>query len=234
MPIDAVLVSDVHVDGPTCERQTAFLRFLAGLNADAPPRVCLLGDVFHTWWCRGGEPFSQHDAVVRALADFPLICLAGNHDFHAPIYFGEKGAMVAENKSAIGSMVTTTLGVLSAVLTHGDQVDTSGGYRRLHAVLRSSSFDRVMGMLPVATGWAFLHRLAGHAKGVPSPVAVANQRTLGARLSEGHGLVAMGHTHAPEIVRHPTFTYVNTGDWVEHRTYATVEGGNVELRGFEG
>lgn len=233
MSLDAVLVSDVHVDGPACGRQAVFLRFLGGLSLTKPPTLCLLGDIFHTWWHNGEQPFSAYAPVIRALADFPLIFVPGNHDFHAPAFFANRGATVPRDHSAIGSCVTSTFGGLSAILTHGDQVDTSSGYRGLHAVLRSPSFSAAMWTLPAATQWKILHQLAGHAKGGPSPVAIARQHTLGVRLSAGHGLVAMGHTHAPELVRHPNFVFLNTGDWVEHRTYATVANGHVELSRFD-
>lgn len=234
MPIDAVLVSDVHVDGPDCARQAAFLRFITGLSLTSPPVLCLLGDVFHIWWHHGDRPMAQYAPVIAALSDFPLYFVPGNHDFHAPAFFANRGATVPPNSSAIGSSLTMTLGSLSAVVTHGDEVDTSSGYRGLHAVLRSASFAMTMRALPASAQWKFLHQLAGHAKGGPSPVAVARQHTLAARLSPEHGLVAMGHTHAPELVRHPSYVFVNTGDWVEHRTYATVAGGDVELCRFEG
>ena len=233
MPLDAVLVSDVHVDGPGCERQAAFLRFLGGLPCTAPPTLLLLGDIFHTWWHRGDESFAQFAPVVRALADFPLFYVPGNHDFHAPAFFAGRGATVPVVPHAIGSSLTPTLGGVSAFVTHGDQVDNSAGYRALHAVLRSPAFGRLMATIPPGAQWSFLHRLAGHARGVPSALGMARQHTMGARASPGHALVAMGHTHAPELVRHPSFTYLNTGDWVEHRTYGTVRDGVVELARFD-
>ena len=254
MPPDAVLVSDVHVDGPTCSRQAAFLRFLAGLDSAAPPRLVLLGDIFHVWWCHADQPFVQFAPVLAALADFPLVCLAGNHDFHAPRYFGAKGAVIADHPAAIGSRISVQLGELHTMLTHGDEVDTSLGYRGLHAVIRSPAFDFALGAAGPETGWRFLHRLAGHAKGAPWPDAIAKQHALAATLvsvppepgsplstrtapgaaGDVHELVAMGHTHAPEIREHPGFTFLNTGDWVEHRTYATVTGSVVELHRFDG
>ena len=45
----------------------------------------------------------------------------------------------------------------------------------------------------------------------------------------------MGHTHIPEVLiwvdkNEEIKTYVNTGDWVQHGTYATIENGVIRLR----
>jgi UDP-2,3-diacylglucosamine pyrophosphatase LpxH len=234
MPLDAVLVSDVHVNGPECERQAAFVRFLASLPTDAPPTVVLLGDIFHIWWHRQGEPFREHLPVVQALQRFPLVFLPGNHDFHAPAFFRTLGATVPERSEAIGASLLVQLGALPAWLTHGDQVDESFGFRALHAVLRSRMFNRVMQAGSVEQNYRFLQSLAGHAKGGPAATAVVKQHALGANYSGGVQLVAMGHTHTPELVQHGGYRFLNTGDWVEHRTFATVRGEQVTLERFDG
>ena len=45
----------------------------------------------------------------------------------------------------------------------------------------------------------------------------------------------MGHTHIPEAViwideDESIKTYVNTGDWVDHQTYAIIKDGQIRLR----
>ena len=47
----------------------------------------------------------------------------------------------------------------------------------------------------------------------------------------------MGHTHLPEVLiwidkNEELKTYVNTGDWVQHGTYVTIQEGQVRLRNF--
>ena len=48
----------------------------------------------------------------------------------------------------------------------------------------------------------------------------------------------MGHTHIPEAViwideDEKIKTYVNTGDWVEHQTYALIKDGQIRLKKFK-
>ena len=48
----------------------------------------------------------------------------------------------------------------------------------------------------------------------------------------------MGHSHRPEVViwvdhQEQIKTYVNTGDWVEHMTYASLVDGVVRLKSYK-
>ena len=48
----------------------------------------------------------------------------------------------------------------------------------------------------------------------------------------------MGHTHIPEAViwideDEKIKTYVNTGDWIEHQTYALIKGGQIRLKKYK-
>ncbi len=241
--MDAVLVSDLHLDGPGDPTQAAFLRFLGTL----PPSVTLvvLGDAFHAWWTFDGEPFTAYAAVATALLDFNLVYLPGNHDFHAPAYFGARGATVA-GQNGPGATVRRALGALDAHLSHGDEVDTSVGYRGLHAVLRGRAFHAAMVAAGPGRAWHLLHHLAGERALVSrhtvdddgddgSPLVLA-QRALAAERAAvlGVHLVAMGHTHVPELSRRGEAQFLNTGDWVAHRSYGIVTGEEVRLLRYDG
>ena len=48
----------------------------------------------------------------------------------------------------------------------------------------------------------------------------------------------MGHTHIPEAViwideNEKIKTYVNTGDWIDHQTYAIIKGGQIRLKKYQ-
>ncbi len=227
--MDAVLVSDLHLDGPGHPAQADFLRFLGGL----PPstRLCVLGDAFQAWWHHGEAPFPQYAPVARALLDFDLVYLPGNHDFHAIGYFGARGATVP-TESRPGALVSVRLGLLDACLSHGDEADTSLGYRALHAILRGPAFRLMVDAMSPERAWAFLHRLAGNPHGMPDASLEEVQLSLAAARPEA--LVAMGHTHGPRLLHRVEGYFVNTGDWVSHRSYATVTGDVVTLSRFDG
>jgi len=229
--LDAVIVSDVHCDGPNSPTQIAFLKFLAGLRTR---RLVLAGDIFHAFWAPRGEVFSAYAPVIAALADFDTLVLPGNHDWSLARALATKGTSSAAE--SIGTCVRTVLGELDSEISHGDEVDDNPNYRRLHAVLRGRGFSCLLDAVGPRGAWTILHRLAGTlGDGVPNARLVERQRTrAAARLSTALQLVVMGHTHAPECTPLPGGVFLNTGDWVRHRNWGAVAGASAELRRFDG
>lgn len=224
---DAVVVSDVHCDGPGSPTQEAFLQFLAGLRTR---RLVLAGDIFHAFWCPEGVPFAAYQPVLDALRDFELTVLPGNHDWSLGPHLGTPRA-----DTAIGTRVCLRLGELQADVSHGDEVDESPRYRGFHRVLRGSGFGWTLDRLGDRGAWALLHRLAGRlGDGAPNPELVARQERLAAeRLRGDTELVVMGHTHQPTRLELPGGVFLNPGDWVRHRTWGAIEGQSVELHRFD-
>ncbi len=220
------LLSDAHLMGPDDPNQQRLLRFLATLEVD---RLCLLGDLFQHWWhfrARGGrpDPFPAYAPVVDALRHFPLTFVPGNHDFHAARYFRE--VLGAE----VGPTLTPTWDGLAVHLSHGDEVDTSLGYRTLSALLRGRAFAKAVDTLGPARAWRFLRHVSGHPAGSPDPdLCAAQVEAARLRVGEGFGLVVSGHTHAPGVHPLPGGVYVNLGDWVTHHTWLLVDGGHPTL-----
>lgn len=137
--LDAVVVSDVHCDGPDSPTQVAFLRFLGGLRTR---RLVLAGDIFHTFWCPAGVPFPAYRPVLDALADFDLVVLPGNHDWALGRFFA------ASAEVAIGTTAELRLGHLTAEVTHGDEVDESP------ATAASTGCSAALRSGGRSTGWA--------------------------------------------------------------------------------
>lgn len=216
----AICVSDLHITGPDCPRQQAFLRLLAA-EADRCDLLCLCGDVFEHWWHWPGvtpRPFPQYVEVVNALRRFHLVVLPGNHDWAAPAFFAEH----------LGAHVPDTSGVLRCtwegervVLAHGDQADRSRGYRLACSILRGAAFRHTMNALPMDTAWRVFGQISGNGDVRPNPALLATQRSW-AQKQDGD-LVIFGHTHAPSITQAgqgaEQKTLVNIGDGVSHHTY---------------
>lgn len=221
-----VLVSDVHLGGPEDPHQAAFLAWLRGLRAD---HLCLLGDVFDTWWHWGEVPFPQYLPVVEALraTGAGLTVLPGNHDFHAPRFFHGEDTPILPTAEA-----HRRWDGLRVQLAHGDHVDHSLGYRALTAVLRGRAFAAGVDRLAPDRAWSLLRGLSGRGAVRPAPGLIAAQTAdARARLAAGCDLVVFGHTHAPGVHVFPEGTYVNLGDWVQHHTWAVVEDGRIHLEG---
>lgn len=215
------LLSDAHLAGPDDPNQGRLLRFLDTLEAD---HLCLLGDIFQHWWHFGRTPFPAYAPVIEALRRFPLTFIPGNHDFRAARFFREVlGAQVA-------AVVTPTWDGVAVHLSHGDEVDTSIGYRALSGVLRGSAFAAVVDALGPERAWRLLARVAGTPSGTPDATLCAAQIVQArTRVAEGYALVVSGHTHAPALHELAGGVYVNLGDWVRHHTWLRVEDGRPTL-----
>lgn len=212
-------VSDLHIAGPACPRQQAFLRFLDAQRGQCD-LLCLCGDVFEHWWHWPGpapRPFGAYAEVVEALRAFRLVVLPGNHDWAAPAFFAQH----------LGATVPGPNGVLrvrwegeDVVLAHGDQADQSRGYRLVSATLRGPVFTALLNALPEARAWQLLARLAGNGDVRPNPALIAAQQAWA--LDQGADVVIHGHTHAPGLTRVARGSLrtlaVNIGDGVQHRT----------------
>ncbi len=216
----AICVSDLHIAGPDCPRQQAFLRLLAA-EAGRCDLLCLCGDVFEHWWHWPGpapRPFPQYVEVVDALRRFRLVVLPGNHDWAAPAFFAEH----------VGAEIPDRSGVLHAswagervVLAHGDQADRSQGYRLASAMLRGAAFRHAMNALSAERAWQVFGRISGNGDVRPNPTLITAQQTWAQQ--QAGDTVIFGHTHAPGIthtvVENQPKTLVNIGDGVSHHTY---------------
>lgn len=203
-------MSDLHIAGPGCPRQDAFLRFLSTLECD---RLYLCGDVFEHWWHWGERPFVQYQQVVEALSRFPLAVLPGNHDWLAPEFFHR---VLGANVGDRGLLREDWAGT-SAIVAHGDQADGSVGYALACALLRGPVFRAVVDRMDNDQAWRFLGRLTGHGDVRPNPALIAAQEAWAD--AQGTDIAVWGHTHAPRVTRSGGRVFANIGDGVAHRTW---------------
>lgn len=225
-----VCVSDLHLAGPQCPRQVAFLAFLDDLECE---RLYLCGDIFQHWWHWPGpagaaspRPFPQYVEVIERLRRFSLGVLPGNHDWHVHEFFRTLGAEVP----GADGVLRTSWGSATVALAHGDQADDSAGYRALSAVLRGAAFRAVVNRMTPEQAWRFLGRLAGNGQVRENHALIAAQEAWALRQPED--IVLFGHTHAPRITlvagnadargagpAPRSRTIVNIGDGVSHGTW---------------
>lgn len=225
-----VMISDVHAAGPDDPRQAALEAFLDALQAD---RLYLLGDVFHHWWGFRAGTLPEYAGVCRALRALRqrgvgLVMVPGNHDFRAgPFFEDELGAEVrpAHRVELDGS---------AFFLAHGDEADSSPGYRLTRAALRGRAFATLMERLGPEQGGRLLRGLAGASRDRPASQAalVEAQRVWAqARVDEGARVVALGHSHAPGVTALVGGSLYNLGDWRDGPRWLEVEDGQPRLCG---
>ncbi len=224
------LVSDVHVVGGADDpAEAAIVSWLDARNEDI---VCILGDLFHAWW---GFPQWTPPPLVPTCAalerlcqrGIPLVFVPGNHDFVPGPFFSQ-----TLRATVVPQHIVAWDGV-SFLLAHGDEADTSLGYRLTRQVLRGRVFSRLMDHLGPERGMALLHRLAGASRDhghAPGP-AIARQRNwVQAQMRDGVKVVITGHLHQPGIETVGNGIWVRLGGFGGDRMWCLIEDGVPELR----
>lgn len=199
------------------------------------------GDLFDFWFEYGSVVPRGHTRTLGLLAEVvdsgtPVVLFGGNHDWWGGSYLRNEIGVEFRAEPAI-----LDLAGWRTLLAHGDGVgDGDLGYRVLRAIIRSRPARWAFRWLHPDVG-ARIARGVSLTEGRPahSPSDNARAEVL-ARWAEqrletdpGLDLVALGHTHVPELRRmegtareggRPGY-YVNSGDWVHHSTYVVLEEG---------
>jgi len=238
-----LIVSDVHLkvaleDRP---RHAAFIDFLRHFRPPEYDRIVCLGDLFDFWFEYKRVIFSDYFAVLRALADardagmeIHLVC--GNHDFWAGRFLHDDLGIQIHDRLELD------FGGRRALFVHGDGINpTDRAYRVYKRIARNPLVVRLFSLIHpdwamriaqgVSHGSRSLFERPDPADG-PEARSLANfaRRTLEAGEAD---VVLCGHAHAPTRqefpARHGTGLYLNTGDWLQHRSYVTWDGSDFTL-----
>lgn len=244
----ALVASDVHLGAVPDATEAAFLEFLhwAPTAADA---LVLNGDIFDVWFASRRFVPRRHAGTLSCIADvvrqgLEVSFVGGNRDaveWGGEVLARETGVRVLPDPARI------TLAGRRALVAHGDGArwGASRPYTKPYPWLRHPALvGAVRTLLPQE--WLFRElsarsptrrRVASHlAGGSTGPKRRAPQIEAWARAELARDgtldLVLAGHSHHPSVVEvEPRRFYVNTGDWIEHHTYAVIPAhGAPELR----
>lgn len=236
---DRVLVaSDAHMGAAPPAQQQAFLSWLE-LAGEAASWLILNGDVFDFWFEYRGGTTAGHDCTLDALralvaSGMRVTLVGGNHDWWGGRYLREEIGV-----EFLQEPVVREIGGNRTFLAHGDGLgEGDAGYRVLSKVLRARPTRWAFGMLPPSVGDSLARGVSrtGHKWDEWGERQEARSKALERwaderlRAQTELDLIVLGHTHAPVLreVR-PGAWYVNTGDWVVHRSYLTLEPGRAPL-----
>ncbi len=250
------VVSDVHLGAVPAATERAFRDFLdyAALHAKG---LLINGDLFDVWVPSSRFVMRAYVRVLASLATlteagFPVYFVGGNHD--AREYSGD----VLEQDIGLRLLpdpARVQLAGFQLLVVHGDGIGRKGGAyskenRTLRGLLRVDALKAFAErILPI--DW--LYERASRWSRVPGIVA-RQQRGEGTgpkphadmleawaldqlKRSPDVDIVLAGHSHLPAWREAaPGRYYVNTGDWIEHMTYAVLrpDGAPPELRRWPG
>lgn len=233
------IVSDTHLGAVPAATERAFIRFLRSIVPTARS-LLINGDLFDFWFEWGDVIPSRHYRVLAELADIvdagiPVTMIGGNHDAWGGRFLRDQVGVALHE-----GVIRVEYAGRPALVAHGDGLGKGDlKYRMLKKVLRSR-----------AAVWGFrtLHPEIGLriAQGVSSTEdkhhSDHSSETRAAFLEHwareqfardaSLGWVMCGHSHVPVLLEiAPGKIYVNSGDWVRHRTYVTIDDrGVAELR----
>jgi UDP-2,3-diacylglucosamine hydrolase len=243
-PSPSYVASDIHLGSGHPERAEAFRSWLEAV-AERTKHLVLNGDVFDFWFEYGSVIPRGHTRTLALLArmvdagvrvDF----VGGNHDWWGGSYLeGEIGVHFHRKP------VRLQLAGRTALVAHGDGLgDGDRGYRILSSVIRNP-------LVCWAFRWLHPDVGAGIARAVSRTEDRGRTGPVGGTTEGGRGgglaarapvlerwardqlladpeldLVLLGHTHVPtrrEVA--PGRFYLNSGDWLHHRSYVEVREG---------
>jgi UDP-2,3-diacylglucosamine hydrolase len=227
-------ISDAHLgSGENSDKQTEkeLLDFFHYVNKQGD-ELYIVGDLFDFWFeYRSVIPrhyFNILSALKSLVADgIKIGFITGNHDFWVDDFFREDlGICIYKNPLKLkidGHML---------YLAHGDGLakkDT--GYRLLKKVLRHPLNIRLYRLLHPDIAFRLAHFFSRTSRNYKELKDVDEEYIQYARslFHEGFDFVILAHTHRPQIYREGKQTYINTGDWLYHFTYAKLEKGRLSL-----
>ncbi|HET9947452.1 MAG TPA: UDP-2,3-diacylglucosamine diphosphatase [Longimicrobiales bacterium] len=229
-----LIASDVHAGAAPPAQERAFLSWLEHA-AETASRIVLNGDLFDFWFEYASGPTRGHDVLLRALRcvverGVPVTLLGGNHDWWGGRYLTEEIGL-----EFLREPVVRELAGRRTLIAHGDGLGRGDlGYKLLRPVLRSPLARWAFARLPPRLGDRLAGRVSrtqrkwGHWGPRQEARADALAEWARARLLAEPDLemIVLGHAHRPELIEAPEGRwYVNSGDWVIHRTYVVLERG---------
>lgn len=232
-----LIVSDLHLGGVPDAIGESFIRFTRHWQGRAE-LMLINGDLFDFWLEYRTAVLSRHFHVLRALADLRdsgvrLVMLGGNHDAWGGAFLTEEiGMELAEGP------IELDLCGRRAFVAHGDGLGPGDlGYKLLKRTLRSRPTRFMMRWIHPDFADLIVRRISRTGERVPEEHEPSLTRSRVLReyatslLTERDDLdlVIFGHCHLPEVRRIGEHGYyVNSGDWVSHRTYTLVRSDGIE------
>lgn len=243
-----VIFSDVHLDASVRgkERLSEFVAFLDEFVDSDVKRLIILGDLFDFWFEYKHVVFSGYFDVLRAFArlrergiELHLVC--GNHDFWAGRFLREHLGFCVYTEPAMMDFSGRRV-----LLVHGDGLNMKDwAYRVYKPIARARPVVWLFGLLHPDWAMAIAQRVSRTSRRMAEtrePSKGSEARALRAFASEtlqrGEADVVMcGHAHAPVYEEYPTphgvGLYINSGDWMIHRSVVEWDGSEFRLLGGE-
>ncbi len=238
--------SDQHFGIPNHEksiiREKKFVQWLDSVKQDAEA-IFLLGDLFDFWFEYKTVIPKGFVRVLGKLAEIrdngiPIYFFVGNHDLWMRNYFEKELNIPVYHKPK-----EFIINNISFFIGHGDGLGPGDkGYKRMKKVFINPISKWLYRWLHPDIGMRLGNYLSTKNKlisGDEDVVFLGEENEwlvqyCKQKLETKHyDYFLFGHRHLPmTIVLNDKSTYINTGDWISHFTYAVFDGERTELKEF--
>ncbi|UCG63019.1 MAG: UDP-2,3-diacylglucosamine diphosphatase [Candidatus Zixiibacteriota bacterium] len=242
MPSALYIFSDAHLGSASEEKENQKvenIRRLFDIVKSDGDRMVILGDLFDFWFeYKHAIPKEYHqvlfmlDELVRHGVKIDYV--SGNHDFWMDDFFETRMGLVVHP-----DCFDMEYGGKRLHLIHGDGLAPADrGYRLLKRILRNRFNIWLYRKLPPDWAIPLAKAVSGSSREYTSrrdhTFAPDYEKYAARKLNEGFDIVAIGHLHIPVEKQLDGGTYINTGDFIHHFTYAKLADGQINLHSLEG
>lgn len=209
-----LVISDLHIGSKGCNAKEIF-KLLKKTEYD---RLILVGDIIDGWLFQKYKKFSeQHTKLIRLLMKIsktkPIIWISGNHDeFLRKFTPMEMG----------GIQILDEFTENSIWFSHGDLYDGIVKLRWL-GMLGSFGYDAAIVIDRMMKSFGYRKSLSkflkDNVKAAVSFMTDFEQEMARQAAKRNCHTVVCGHIHKPIDKRIGDVRYINTGDWIENKSY---------------
>lgn len=236
------IISDVHIKYyPSSENQKIqedFIRFINHCIEVKTDLLILNGDIFDLWYSWKTVIIKNYFPILKKLAELSennckIVYISGNHDFWFDSFLTDN--MGAEIHS---EFYTNFIDGKKIFVSHGDLYTSNDvRYRVFRKIIRTKVVKFLFEILHPNIGLEIGRKLSRSSRYRKISGQIKSQKENGLHLKanelfEDHDFVVFGHTHNPQYKPNGKKVYINTGDWLKHKSYAEIKNGNINLRYF--
>ena len=229
--------SDAHLGSGTPDLEARKVEKIRALfervRADGD-RLVILGDLFDFWFEYKHAIPKDHHQVLFMLTELvrsgvAVDYVSGNHDFWMDDFFAAHIGVTLHRDSLDLEYDGRRLH-----MTHGDGLAPADrGYRLLKRILRNRFNIWLYRKLPPDWAIPLAKKVSGSSREYTSrrdhTFARDYETYAREKLEAGYDVVAIGHLHIPVYEKWDTGTYINTGDFISHFSYARMDNGVMTL-----